>query len=161
MIIIVMGVSGAGKTTVGNLLATGVNWPFFEGDDFHPQANVEKMSEGSPLTDEERRPWLKSLRKLISGIINDGQDAVIACSALKQTYREVLRRGDEEVVFAYLKGEYDLVAQRLGERQGHFMGAELLQSQFDTLEEPQTALTLSIDQSPSEIVRAVRESLNL
>jgi gluconokinase len=161
MIIIVMGVSGAGKTTVGRLLAEDLTWPFFEGDDFHPPANVAKMSEGIPLTDEDRWPWLDSLRKLISGLVAEGQDAVIACSALKQAYRDRLQQSDNEVVFAYLKGNYETIADRLAVRQDHFMSPDLLAPQFSTLEEPQIVLTVGIDQGPSAIVRAVKEGLNL
>ena len=161
MIIIVMGVSGAGKTTVGRLLSEDLSWPFFEGDDFHPPANVAKMSEGIPLTDEDRWPWLDSLRKLISGLVTEGQDAVIACSALKQAYRDRLQQGDKEIVFAYLKGDYEMITNRLAVRQDHFMNPDLLVGQLSTLEEPQMVLTVGIDRDPSEIVRAVKEGLNL
>ncbi len=156
-----MGVSGAGKTTVGRLLAGDLVWPFFEGDDFHPPANVAKMSEGIPLTDEDRWPWLDRLRKLISGLVTEGQDAVIACSALKQAYRDRLQQGDKDVVFAYLKGDYEMITNRLAVRQDHFMSPDLLVRQFNTLEEPQNVLSVGIDQDPSEIVRAVKEGLNL
>ncbi len=161
MIIIVMGVSGAGKTTVGRLVAGDLGWPFFEGDDFHPPANVAKMSGGIPLTDEDRWPWLDSIRKLISGFVTECQDAVIACSALKQAYRHRLQQGNRKVVFAYLKGDCELITNRLAERADHFMSAGLLESQFSTLEEPQVVLTVGVDQDPSEIVRAVKEGLNL
>ena len=161
MIVIVMGVSGAGKTTVGKLLAGDLEWPFFEGDDFHPPGNVAKMSEGVPLTDGDRWPWLNRLRKLINRLVSEGQDAVVAASALKRSYRDCLQQGDQEVVFVYLKGEHELVANRLAGRRGHFMGADLLETQFSTLEDPQTALTLGIDQSPSEIVKTIKDRLNL
>ena len=161
MVIIVMGVSGAGKTTVGRLLAGDLGWHFFEGDDFHPPANVAKMSRGIPLTDEDRWPWLDRLRKLISGLITEGQDAVIACSALKQAYRDRLQQGDKEVVFAYLKGDYEMITNRLTERQDHFMSADLLESQFSTLEEPKVVLTVDVDQDLPEIVRAVKAGLSL
>jgi len=113
------------------------------------------------LTDEDRWPWLDSLRKLISGLVAEGQDAVIACSALKQEYRDRLQQGDKEIVFAYLKGDYEMITNRLAVRQDHFMNPDLLVGQLSTLEEPQMVLTVGIDRDPSEIVRAVKEGLNL
>ena len=156
-----MGVSGAGKTTLGRLLAEDLGWLFYEGDDFHPPSNVDKMSEGIPLIDEDRWPWLDSVSELIGGLICDGQNAVIACSALRQAYRDHLQRGNKEVVFIYLKGNYELIRTRLAERQDHFMGADLLGSQFQTLEEPLDALTFDVLQQPAAIISAIRSDLRL
>jgi len=131
-----MGVSGSGKTTIGRLLAQDLGWPFYDGDDFHPQANIDKMRQGIPLTDDDRDAWLTALRQQIETFIDNRQSAVLACSALKQAYRERLRGDRPEVRFIYLKGDYALIRQRLQGRQGHFMKADLLSSQFATLEEP-------------------------
>ena len=156
-----MGVSGAGKTAIGKLLAQGLCWHFYEGDEYHPPSNLEKMSSGIPLTDDDRWPWLDSLRKLMGGLISDGQNAVIACSALKQTYRDRLRQGNKEVVFIYLKGDYELIRTRLADRHDHFMSADLLGSQFRDLEEPETGITVDAGQDPAVIVNAVRTALTL
>ena len=161
MIIIIMGVSAAGKTTIGKLLAQDLCWHFYEGDDYHPPSNVEKMSSGIPLTDDDRWPWLDSLRRLIDRLISDGRNAVIACSALRQAYRDRLQQGNKEVVFIYLKGDYGLIRTRLEDRQEHFMNADLLESQFRTLEEPESATTLEVGQEPETIVRVVKENLGL
>lgn len=158
-VIIVMGVSGSGKSTVGQRLAAELGWPFYEGDDFHPQVNVDKMRQGIPLTDADRAPWLAALRRSIDDVIAAGRSAVIACSALKQAYRDRLAGPHREVQFVYLKGSYALIRQRMLERQGHFMRAGLLASQFDTLEEPTEALTVDIRQGPSAIVDQIRRTL--
>ncbi|HXH09001.1 MAG TPA: gluconokinase [Alphaproteobacteria bacterium] len=160
-VIIVMGVSGSGKSTVGQRLAAELGWPFYEGDDFHPQVNVDKMRQGIPLTDHDRAPWLTTLRRLIDDVIAAGQSAVIACSALKQAYRDRLAGPHREVQFVYLKGSYALIRQRMLERQGHFMRAGLLASQFDTLEEPEDALTVDIAQEPQVIVAQIRRALQI
>ncbi|MFQ5657595.1 MAG: gluconokinase, partial [Candidatus Methylomirabilales bacterium] len=151
-VVILMGVSGSGKTTTGQLLAKDLNWRFYEGDDFHPKANVDKLSRGIPLTDEDRASWLAALHHLIQDLITDKQSAVISCSALKQTYRDRLAVNRSEVAFVYLKGSYDLTHERLLSRTDHFMKAELLTSQFDTLEEPKGVLTIDIAQEPDVIV---------
>ena len=136
MIVIIFGVSGAGKTTVGKLLANELGWQFFDADDFHPRTNIEKMHSRIPLTDEDRWPWLENLRELIKRCIATSRDAVLACSALKRAYREQLRVGTE-VKFVFLRGDYALVEEQLRHRRGHFMNPALLRSQFADLEEPQ------------------------
>jgi gluconokinase len=161
--IIIFGVSGAGKTTVGKLLARELGWRFIEGDDFHPAANIEKMRSGHPLTDEDRWPWLDCLRKRIEQLLSAGENAVLACSALKRAYRDRLRVSDE-VKFVFLRGDYALVEKQLRSRHGHFMNAALLQSQFDDLEEPQpdeNVLTIELGQTPEDIVERIEAKLNL
>ena len=161
MVIILMGVSGSGKTTIGQLLAQHLGWTFYDGDDFHPQANVEKMRQGIPLTDDDRDSWLTTLQQLIDTFLHQNQSAVLACSALKQTYRSRLQRNQTDVRFVYLKGDLDLIRQRLTTRQGHFMPANLLGSQFATLEEPQGVLTVDISQSPESIVGTIKAAFLL
>ncbi len=160
MIVIVMGVVGAGKTTVGRLLAQRSGWKFADADDFHPQSNVEKIRRGIALTDEDRRPWLRQLRDAIDGWIAQGQSVALACSALKRTYRQQLDAGPQ-VRFVYLKGTPDLIAERLRERQGHFAGESILASQFADLEEPAGAITVSVNASPEEIVSEIRKKLGI
>ncbi len=160
MIIILMGVSGAGKTTIGKLLANELGWSFHEGDEFHPKANIEKMEKGIPLTDGDREQWLHSLRGLINSLVSQSQDAAIACSALKQTYRDELEKGVEDIYFIYLKGNYDLIEQRLKERSGHYMKAGLLKSQFDTLEEPGGVLVVDVGQEPAVLVGIIKQSIH-
>lgn len=160
MIVILMGVVGAGKTTVGRLLAEQLGWEFADADDFHPAANVDKIRRGIPLTDEDRAPWLARLRAAIIGWISERRDVVLACSALKQIYRRELQAGPE-VRFIYLKGSTDLIAARLRAREGHFAGEQILASQFGDLEEPQQALTVNISSSPPEIVAQIRRKLGL
>ena len=163
MIVIIFGVSGAGKTTVGKLLARELGWRFIEADDFHPAANIKKMRNGHPLTDEDRWPWLDCLRKQIEQLLSPGENAVLACSALKRAYRDLLRVSDE-VKFVFLRGDYALVEKQLRSRRGHFMNAALLQSQFDDLEEPQpdeNILTIELGQTPEEIVERIEAKLNL
>jgi gluconokinase len=129
MIVILMGVSGSGKTTIGKGLAERLGWRFFEGDEFHPQANITKMGKGIPLSDEDRQPWLNALKKLIDQLILKQESAVIACSALKEAYRETLKHKNNEVCFVYLKGEYELIEKRLEERSNHYMKGGLLSTQ--------------------------------
>jgi gluconokinase len=161
MIILLMGVAGSGKTTVGRLLASELGWRFYEGDDFHPRANIDKMQRGMPLTDDDRWPWLQALRDVIDACLAQGTSAVMACSALKQTYRDYLIRGRDEVKLVYLKGSYDLLSQRLAQRQGHFMPKELLASQFATLEEPQQGLIVDAAITPEALVGLIRKGLQV
>ena len=136
MIIVLMGVTGSGKSTVGKLLASQLDWKFVEGDDFHSPKNIEKMRRGEPLNDADRRPWLEAIREVIRTTIDRSENAVIACSALKESYRKLLQiRG--HVSFVYLKASMALIQDRLKNRVGHFMNPHLVQSQFDTLEEPE------------------------
>jgi len=136
VILVVMGVSGSGKSTVGAPLAARLGWDFQEGDDLHPAANIEKMAHGQPLTDADRAPWLAAVRAWIDRELAAGRSGVIACSALKRAYRDQLRDGRPEVRFVYLKGDEALIRGRVEHRQGHFMHADLLDSQFQTLEPP-------------------------
>ena len=163
MIVTIFGVSGAGKTTVGELLARELGWRFIEADDFHPAANIEKMRSGHPLTDEDRWPWLDCLRKQIQQLLSAGENAVLACSALKRAYRDRLRVSDE-VKFVFLRGDDALVEKQLRSRHGHFMNATLLQSQFDDLEQPQpdeNVLTVELEQMPQQLVERIKAKLNL
>ena len=163
MVIVVMGVSGAGKTTVGRALAETLGWPFYDGDDFHPPANIEKMRQGVPLTDADRRPWLETLRALIARHLQEGRPAVLACSALKRSYRDVLRRAGEGVQFVHLAADYETIRRRLKARRGHFFDPKLLQSQFDDLEAPDAdeVLILEATRPVSELVRAIVTRWNL
>jgi gluconokinase len=163
VIVILFGVSGTGKTTVGKLLARKRGWRFLEADDFHPAANVEKMRSGHPLTDEDRWPWLERLRQEIERSLAAGENAVLACSALKRAYRDRLRVSDE-VKFVLLRGDYALVEKQLRSRHGHFMNAGLLQSQFDDLEEPQPdehAITVELGRTPEELVKEIKTKLHV
>lgn len=155
MFIILMGVSGSGKTTVGKALAHELGWAFFDGDDYHLERNVAKMRSGIPLTDDDRRDWLLSLAKLISDNLGRSSPGVLACSALKQQYRDLLSVDPEGVKFVYLKGTRELISARLHDRTEHFMKAGLLDSQFDALEEPLDALTVDINLSPEEIAELI------
>jgi carbohydrate kinase (thermoresistant glucokinase family) len=160
MIIVVMGVVGAGKTTVGRLLAEELHCEFADADDFHPKANVEKISHGIALSDDDRKPWLARLRAKILAWEADHAGAVLACSALKSSYRKELQAGPD-VRFVYLKGTADVIAQRLQERHGHFAGVSILASQMADLEEPADAVTVEIDRTPPEIVAEIRQKLGL
>ena len=160
MIIIVMGVVGAGKTTVGRLLAGQLGWEFADADDFHPPSNVEKIRQGISLDDDDRRPWLERLRTAINGWIGDRRNVVLACSALKLSYRQALQVSPE-VRFVYLKGSAVLIADRLRSRQGHFAGEQILAGQFADLEEPDTAVTIEIAATPHQIVAEIREKLGI
>jgi len=159
MILILMGPTGCGKTTIGRLLAQRLAWPFLDGDDFHPAANVAKMHGGIPLDDDDRRPWLAALRREIETQRRIGQSAVLACSALKRAYRELLGVDQQTVKTVYLRGTFDLLQRRLADRQGHFMPPELLRSQLDTLEVPDGGLTVDIDADPETIVERITAAL--
>src|SRR5688500_3856567 len=160
MVIILMGVTGSGKTTTGRMLARELGWRFYDADDFHPAANVEKMSRGTPLDDADRAPWLARLRELVRARVEGGESAVLACSALKESYRRHLLI-DEGVKLVYLKGGDGLIRERLRGRRGHFMKPAMLDSQFAALEEPERALSVDISLPPAEIVRAIRDGLGL
>ena len=163
MIVIVFGVSGAGKTMIGKLLAEGLGWRFLEADDFHPRANIDKMRCGIPLTDEDRSPWLDSLREQIGKVVEARQDAVLACSALKRVYR-IRLRGSDDVRFVFLRGNYALIENQLRRRRGHFMNPALLRSQFADLEEPRSvedAVTIELGGTPEELVEEIKTKLHL
>jgi gluconokinase len=160
VVIVVMGVSGSGKTTVGSHLAQQLGWEFADADDYHAPVNVEKMRTGISLTDADRAQWLQTLRSLVSDWINREQDAVLACSALKQAYRECLGV-DEQVRFVYLKASEDLLSKRLLERRGHYMKRQMLESQLATLEEPNDAIVMNANGTPENIVRDIRRDLGL
>jgi gluconokinase len=163
VVVIVFGVSGAGKTTIGKLLAQEVGWHFYEADDFHSRPNIDKMRRGIPLTDADRWPWLESLRQLIERSLEAGENAVLACSALKRAYRERLLVSDE-VKFVFLRGDYALIEKQLRSRRGHFMDPELLRSQFADLEEPkpdEDVLTIELGRTPQEIFEKIKTKLHL
>ena len=160
MIVIVMGVVGSGKTTVGRLLAQQLGWEFADADDFHPAVNIEKIRHGIPLGDEDRQPWLERLHEAILGWIARGSNVVLACSALKRAYRKTLDAGPE-VSFVFLKGSATLIAERLRSRQGHFAGEQILASQLADLEEPEGALVVDIAATPAQIVDKIRKGLGL
>jgi gluconokinase len=151
MIVLVMGTTGSGKTTVGTLLALLLGWEFSDGDSFHSAANIEKMKHGIPLTDEDRAPWLEAIHTQMLSWNAQGRNAVIACSALKQSYRDHLMTGTAAKL-VYLRGSYDLFLQRLHSRTGHFADERLLAGQFATLEEPNDGITIDATQSPQEMV---------
>ena len=155
---VVMGVSGCGKSSIGNALAKALSIPFFDGDDYHSLENVQKMQSGIPLTDEDRKSWLESL----NGLIQQQDQLVVACSALKPAYREVLRSGCNELKFLYLKGDFETIWARLKAREGHyFQGSAMLESQFDTLIEPseQEAIHINIKQTPEQMIEEILFSI--
>jgi gluconokinase len=158
MIIVLMGVTGAGKTTVGRMLAAQLGWKFYDADDFHPANNVEKMRRGEPLTDADRAPWLEKLRDLVRALLERSSNAVLACSALKSSYREFFLI-DEQVRLVYLKADYSLIEDRLKERRDHYMNPSLLRSQFEALEEPERAVVVEVAASPEDAVLRIRKEL--
>lgn len=161
MIVILMGVSGSGKTTIGEKIAAATGGEFFDGDDFHPEANIKKMHAGIPLDDADRLPWLKRLRQLIEEQETKPAPTFIACSALKRSYRDILAPNDPQVTLVYLKGSFSLISERLHARHGHFMPESLLRSQFDALEQPDDCVCVDIDQEPDAIVADLRQKLEL
>jgi len=159
MVIVLMGVAGSGKTSVGQALARRLKWPFRDADDFHPAGNREKMQHGIPLDDDDRRPWLEAVRGSIVQFLDAKKSAIFACSALKQAYRQLLSGDSEDVSFVYLKGSPELIARRLAKRRSHFFDRALLQSQFDDLEEPRGVLEVDISLPPATIVDVIIAAL--
>ena len=160
MVILVMGTTGAGKSTIGKLLSARLGWTFLEADDFHPQANIEKMKHGIPLTDADRFPWLEKIHQELVRLSAEGKQVVLACSALKQTYRDQLSAG---LVFqiVYLRGGYAEMRRHLQTRHGHFAGESILAGQFADLEEPKDALVLDVSRSAEELADNILSRLNL
>lgn len=157
MVLVIMGVVGSGKTTVGSLLAQKLGWQFADADEFHPTANIEKISQGIPLDDSDRAPWLASLRSAIEQWNSEGHNVVLACSALKRKYRDQLQAGN--VQFVYLKGDPELIRKRLHARHGHFASDSIMESQFADLEPPMDAITVEIGQAPQAIADGIIEKL--
>jgi gluconokinase len=161
MVIVLMGVSGAGKTTVGLMLADQLGWEFHDADDLHSAENKRKMAHGTALSDADREPWLAKIRDLIATCLANGIDAVLACSALKQSYRDRITIDPARVKVVYLKGTEELIAQRIAHRSAHFMPADLLESQIETLEEPRDGIVVEISATPESIVRDIRDRLRI
>ena len=159
--VIVMGVSGSGKTSVGRSLAEKLGWDFYDADDFHPPANVAKMASGTPLDDSDRAPWLAALHDRISSSLKADQPGVLACSALKQRYRRQLLDGNQGVQVVYLKGSYELIWSRMEKRTDHYMKPHMLKSQFDALEDPAYAFTIDSAMSLVVIVQEISSSLSI
>ena len=155
MIAVVMGVSGVGKTTIGTALARELGWRFLDADDFHPPHNVAKMAAGQPLNDEDRQPWLAILNGELRELEHRGESAVLACSALKQSYREQLARGLERLQWVHLEGDIDLIRARLAQRRHRFMPAALLESQFAALERPHEAIVVDVSADMADCVAAI------
>lgn len=165
MIIIIMGVAGSGKTTIGKLLAESLGWEFSDADDFHSPSNIQKMQKGIPLTEADRIPWLEDLQTAIKQWLQANKNMILACSALKNSYRDYLVVESDRVRLIYLRGSYELIKQRLQNRQNHYLGVELLESQFAALEEPSdtvySTIYIDISSTPTEIVDKIRHDLNL
>jgi len=158
MVILVMGVSGSGKTTIGQMLSAQLNWPFVDGDSLHSAANVAKMAAGIPLTDEDRAPWLQSIHDVMEGWRLQQKNGIVASSALKEKYRRILLTSPE-IKIVYLRGSYELIYSRMQHRPGHYMKPEMLQSQFAALEEPADAIVIDIAAPAEEIVANIRQKL--
>lgn len=164
IVLVLMGASGCGKSTVAALLAGNLGWTSEEGDLLHAQSNIDKMAAGYPLNDEDRAPWLENVAEWIEEVLDDGQNGLITCSALKRSYRDVINRRGSGVVFVYLDGTSQTTANRLSTRHGHFMPPGLLESQFATLEEPthdEPAIRVDISSTPPEIAQNIMETLDL
>lgn len=161
MIVVIMGISGSGKTTVGMLLARRLGWIYYEGDAFHSPANIEKMSRGIALGDADRLPWLESIKEAIDDCVARGVHAVVACSALRERYRRILCADVPEIRLVYLKGSPEIIRQRMNVREGHYMKAGMLESQFASLEEPDDAIVADITLSPRGIVSRVETELGI
>ncbi len=159
MMIVIMGVSGSGKSTIGQKLSEKLGFQFFDGDSFHPEENIEKMSVGVPLSDKDRYPWLQQIRKKMIQLDVQGKSGVFAISALKEDYRAFLSTSPLSIYWVYLKGDFKTIYRRMEGRVGHFMSANMLKSQFSDLEEPHSAITISIDQSPEKAVNEIVEKI--
>ncbi|HEY4300846.1 MAG TPA: gluconokinase [Candidatus Didemnitutus sp.] len=157
VIVLIMGVSGSGKSTVGRMVADKLGWPYFEADDFHSAANKSKMARGLPLDDADRAPWLASIRARMDECRKASQSAIFTCSALKEKYRSVL--GGDTIILVHLTGDLATILQRVGQRQGHYMKSDLVRSQFEALEPPANALVCDISHSPEEIVETIVERI--
>ncbi|XHU96521.1 MAG: gluconokinase [cyanobacterium endosymbiont of Rhopalodia gibba] len=155
MIYIIMGVSGSGKTTIGKQLSCHLDYHFYDADDFHPPENIQKMSYKIPLNDQDRQPWLLSLSHLINNLQQHEKNAVIACSSLKKSYRELLQGNHQDLVWIYLKGSFEQILERLDKRKEHFMKSQMLKSQFKDLEEPDNAIILDIGSTTEKIIKQV------
>lgn len=164
VVLVLMGVSGCGKTTVAAILSGRLDWPFEEGDALHPQSNIDKMHAGHPLTDEDRAPWLEKVAQWVEQCLDAGQNGLITCSALKRAYRDIINRRGHGVEFVYLAGSKETIANRLAARHGHFMPATLLDSQFEALQEPtadEPAIRVDIGPAPSTIANTIIQTLGL
>jgi gluconokinase len=161
MIIIIMGVAGSGKTTIARLLAEQLSWTFRDSDEFHPPANIDKMSRGTPLDDTDRRPWLAAMRAAIEAWLRENTNAVLTCSCLKAHYRNTVLVDPARMRIVYLKGSFELIAARLRQRANHFMKVNLLKSQFKILEEPHDAIAVDVSDSPEMIVQNIRKALSV
>jgi gluconokinase len=164
MVLVLMGVSGSGKSTIGLRLSKMLGWPFRDADSFHPQANIDKMSKGLPLTDEDRQPWLAAIARWIDERLAAGECGIVSCSALKRSYRRVIVGDRPDVRLVYLKGDMALIGDRISRRKNHFMPPALLKTQFDALEEPQAdehALSVPVVLSPRRVVEAIVQELHL
>lgn len=159
MIVVLMGVTGSGKTTIGRLLAARTGWQFVDGDDYHSAENRRKMNSGTPLTDEDRGPWLESLHRVLAGWLRRGESGILACSALKRSYRDTLADGISNLRFVLLEAPREILAERLATRAGHFMNPALLSSQIETLEAPARALHIAVTGKPEDAVESLLEGL--
>jgi carbohydrate kinase (thermoresistant glucokinase family) len=157
MVIIVLGPMGCGKTTIGKTLADQMGWQFFDADDYHPEANKQKMAQGIPLDDADRQPWLQTLHTMAQQHLRAGTNMILACSALKKKYRRILGIDQQHIFSVFLKGSYSLLKERISTRSHEYMAKDLLQSQLDTLEEPETGLTVDIAGTPDEICQIIKK----
>ena len=160
MFYVIMGVSGTGKSTIGKILSERTGWKFIDADDYHPRANLEKLNQGIALNDRDRLPWLQELRRLISQTLSQKQSGILACSALKSQYRQILSGNSNQVKFIYLAGDYDCIQARIQQRQGHFMNPELLRSQFETLEAPKDAIMIDVSLTPEQIIERILRTID-
>jgi len=159
MVIVLIGPMGCGKTTIGLTLANTLKWQFYDGDDFHPEANKKKMAEGTPLNDNDREPWLKILHQVIQKSLSDESNMILACSALKKKYRRMLGIDQYQVFSVFLQGSFSLLQDRIASRSHDYMATNLLQSQLDTLEKPETGLTVDISGTPEQVCQAIIDKL--